>query len=58
MDTYFPQGLQGKESFTPSIGINAAKTLLIQLSLKSIESLENGLPPRSEAIPICFYCFQ
>ena len=34
--------------FTPSVGINAAMMLAILFSLKTMESLENGLQPHLE----------
>ena len=38
--------------FMPSISINAAMTLAILFSLKTMESLENGLQPQSGATPL------
>ena len=38
--------------FTPSVSVNAAMTLAILFSLKSVESLENRLQPHSGANPL------
>ena len=40
--------------FTPSVSVNAAVTLAILFSLKTIESLENGLQTHSGVTSIVF----
>ena len=48
-----PQVGQGhKGPFIPSVSINAAMTLAILISLKTMEWLENGLQPQSGGIPL------
>ena len=44
---YSPKGL-----FIPSVSVNAAMTLVILFSLKTMESLENRLQPHSEVTPL------
>ena len=39
----FTPGLKGKVPFTPSVSVNAPMTLAILFSLKTIESLQNGV---------------
>ena len=59
---YFDQFLHEKKKnqkhakgpFTPYVSVNAAMTLAILFSLKTVESLENGLQTILEPL----YCFQ
>ena len=46
-----------KSPFTPNVSVNAAMTLAIQLSLKTIESSQNGLQIDSGATLFVFIVF-
>ena len=46
------QNTEGKGPFIPSVSINAAMTLAILFSLKTMESLQNGIATHFQATPL------
>ena len=51
-ECYILLNVSTKGPFIPSVSVNAAMMLAILSSLKTVESLENGLQTHSGAIPL------